>query len=183
MVEAVMDAEEGAVWPLVTTFAGLSLLSVGGGISALLPEIHRQVVEGHGWISNAQFTDLYAISKAAPGPGVLLVPLIGFEVSGLTGAIAAIVAYLTPASVVSYCAARLWHRFRDAGWRTVVQAGLVPISLGLVAASSWLITLSSDISPGTFLVTGMTLVVTLFTRIHPLVPLAVGAVLGSSGLI
>ena len=58
-------------------FALLSLLSVGG-ISTILPEMHRIVVEANGWVSAAEFTQLFAVSQAAPGPNVLIASLIGW---------------------------------------------------------------------------------------------------------
>ena len=73
---------------LFLEFALLALIAFGGA-TALLPEMHRVVVENHHWLDDATFTHLYAIAQAAPGPNVLVVTLIGWEVAGLAGALAA----------------------------------------------------------------------------------------------
>jgi chromate transporter len=80
---------------LVTLFVPLSLVSVGGG-QTLVAEIHRQVVDHHHWLTEIQFVDAFAISRMSPGPGTLLVTLIGWDVAGFWGAIVASLAIFVP---------------------------------------------------------------------------------------
>ena len=103
---------------LAVLFAPLSLVSVGGG-QTLVAEIHRQVVGGHGWLTEGQFVDAFAISRMAPGPGTLLVTLIGWRVAGLAGALVASVAIFVPSALLVYGLARCGRARtgRDGSWR------------------------------------------------------------------
>ena len=74
---------------LAVQFALMSLLALGGA-NAVVPEMHRQAVELRGWMSDHEFTDMFAMSQAAPGPNVMLVTLIGYHVAGLAGAMVTI---------------------------------------------------------------------------------------------
>jgi chromate transporter len=94
---------------LVLVFAPLSLVAVGGA-NVVLPDIHRQVVQVYGWMTDADFADLFALAQAAPGPNVLVVSLIGWKVAGWTGALVAILAMCLPSSVLAYGMARAWRR-------------------------------------------------------------------------
>src|SRR5215471_17859153 len=116
---------------LALVFVPLSLLSIGGGAS-LLAEIEHQSVAVHGWTTQRQFADLFAISRAAPGPGTMLAALIGWKVAGVPGALAATMALYLPSSLLVYGAARLWGRWRGSVWHTAIERGLAPIAAGLI---------------------------------------------------
>ena len=116
---------------LVLVFSPLSLLSIGGGAS-LLAEMEHQSVAVHAWTTPREFADLFAISRAAPGPGTMLSALIGWKAAGWAGAIVATVALYLPSSLLVYGAARLWGRWRGSAWHTAVERGLAPIAAGLI---------------------------------------------------
>src|SRR5947209_6502272 len=118
---------------LTLVFAPLSLLSIGGGAS-LLAEIEHQSVSVHAWTTQREFADLFAISRAAPGPGTMLSTLIGWKVAGLAGALTTTLALYLPSSLLVYGAARLWGRWRGSIWHTAVERGLAPIAAGLILA-------------------------------------------------
>ena len=118
---------------LALVFAPLSLFSIGGGAS-LLAEIEQQAVGIHHWTTQRQFADLFAISRAAPGPGTMLSTLIGWKVAGWAGALTATVALYLPSSLLVYGAARMWGRWRGSPWHTAVEQGLAPIAAGLMLA-------------------------------------------------
>lgn len=152
---------------LAMDFSILSLIAVGGAIT-VLPEMHRSVVEMHGWMSGAQFADLFALAQAAPGPNILVVSLIGWKVSGFAGAVVATAAVCGPSCVLAFAVSRIWQRFRGARWRAAVEDGLVPVTVGLMLAGGYLITLAADHSWPAFAVTAVTAAVALTTKIHPL---------------
>ncbi|MCW8084538.1 chromate transporter [Sabulicella glaciei] len=129
-------SEDGEIGPLVLAFLALSLVSVGGGI-AVLPEMHRLVVEQHGWMDSLAFAKRFALAQAAPGPNIMVVGLIGWHVAGATGMFAAMLAMCGPTSLLAYAVARL--RQRDLPWLRLVERGLVPIAVGLIAASGLLL--------------------------------------------
>src|SRR6202051_3755023 len=116
---------------LVLVFAPLSLVSIGGG-PATLAEMQHQAVAVHAWTTQREFADLFAISRAAPGPGTMLSTLIGWKVAGLTGALVATVALYLPSSLLVYGAARLWGRWRGSVWHSAIERGLSPIAAGLI---------------------------------------------------
>lgn len=167
---------------LAAHFATLSLLAIGG-VNAVLPEIHREAVEVAAWTSERQFADLYALSQITPGPNALIVTLLGFQVAGVVGAFVTTAAMIGPSCLVTYFAARAWHRYEEARWRAVAQASLVPVSIGMIAASAFLLARTVDVSPVAALVTLGTALVTFFSRASPLWMFALAAVLGYVGLV
>jgi chromate transporter len=173
-------SDDAPLWALAVTFAVLSFFAIGG-VPPILPEMHRQAVEVHGWIGSQRFADLFAIAQGAPGPNIVIVTLIGWEVARLPGAAVATLAMLGPSSLLVYFVGQAWHRFRFARWRIAVQSGLVPITIGLVAAAAFVLARAADRSIVAALVTLGTAAAVYFTRIHPLLFLAVGAALGALG--
>jgi chromate transporter len=165
---------------LAAIFSQLSLLAFGGG-NSILPEMQRQVVQVHDWMSKADFSALFALAQAAPGPNMMVVTLIGWHVAGWPGVLVTSIAKFGPSSLVTIGALHAWERFKDRPWRRTIQLGLVPITAGLVAASALLIAQASD---RTWLLAAITAVVALFsykTRLHPLWLLAGGALVGLTG--
>lgn len=172
-----------AVLPtLALIFAQLSLLAFGGG-SSILPEMQRQVVQVHPWMTAGEFAALYALAQAAPGPTLLITTLIGWRMAGLGGAMVATLSVCAPASLLTFCTAHLWYRFRDAPWRALVQRGLLPVTAGLIMASAAVLTHSTTTGWQTAALTVIATLVFLLTRLHPLIVLAAGAALGMLGLL
>lgn len=167
---------------LAKQFGLLSFLAIGG-VNALIPEIHRRVVDVEQWITNADFAQAFAISQAAPGPNLLIVSVIGWKVYGFLGALVATLAICAPSSVLTFGIAHIWDRFRDAPLRAAIQRGLAPVTVGLVLASGYILTRTADTTGGAYALTGATAVLALATRLHPLWLLAVAAALGALGVV
>ncbi len=165
---------------LAQIYAQLSLLAVGG-VSPVLPEMQRQVVDQHGWMTAREFAALFALAQAAPGPNVLVSTLVGARVAGIPGAIVATLGMVGPSSVLSWFTASAWERFRDRTWRKIVQAGLVPVTVGLVIAAAALLTESTTHGWLTAAITALAAAGMLATRLHPLLLLGAGAGLGVLG--
>ncbi len=170
-----------AMGELAALYGQLSVLAVGGVVS-VLPEMQRQVVEVHRWMGQQEFASLFALAQAAPGPNMMVSTLVGWRVAGLPGALAATGGMIGPSSVLTYAMASVWHRFHHAAWRKVVQAGLTPITVGLVAAGAALLSMSTTHGLGTAALTAGTATVVTSTRLHPLWMLAAGAAVGALGL-
>lgn len=177
-----MKDDSAALLTLALHFSLLSFLAVGGAIS-VLPEMHRQAVDVSHWMTDRQFVELVAIAQAAPGPNVLIVTLIGNHVAGIAGALVATVCMCGPACAVAFCVARVFDRFKQTRWRAAVQSALVPISIGLVAATALILVRSADHDWRTLAVTAATFAVTFWTRLSPLIALGVAAGLGLAGLL
>jgi chromate transporter len=170
------------IWTLVSTFGLMSLFAVGGANSAV-PEMQRIAVDVHHWMRANQFADVYAIAQLSPGPNVLIVTLIGYMVAGVTGAVAATFAMCVPTAVLAYCVSGFLVRKRAARWPAVIQAALVPLSIGLMAASALILAQTTDRSVVAALVTAAAAVVAFATRLNPLWMFLAGGVIGFAGLI
>jgi chromate transporter len=162
---------------IATRFALLSLLSFGG-VNVVLPDAHRFVVENQHWLTDQQFADFFAIAQAAPGPNFLMFALIGWQVAGFVGAVAATLAISVPAGTLAFVVGGLWHRFRNAPWRRAVQTGLAPITIGLVFSSAFVLSSAADHDWLTFAITAATALLALGTEINPLWLFAVAGLLG-----
>jgi chromate transporter len=158
---------------LAVVFAPLSLLSFGGG-NAVLADIAQQAITVHHWTSDREFADLFALSRAAPGPGSMLAALIGWKVAGTVGALVATVAYYLPGALLVYGAARVWGRWRGSPWHTAIERGVAPIAAGLLISGGIAVLRTS---PGGAAVWAAALITTAallrWPRLHP-VPLLLG---------
>lgn len=177
-----MRDDDNALLTLFVVFVSMSFFAIGGA-SAALPEMHRFFVDARHWITDRQFLELYAIAQAAPGPNVMVVALLGQHVAGIAGALIALVGMCGPTCLLACGVSRVFDRFKHAKWRIVIQAGLVPLTIGLVAAGSLVIARAADHDVTTFVVTATTFAISYWTRITPLLCLAVAAALGFSGLL
>ncbi len=165
-------------WQLVLGFGAISLVSVGGGI-AVLPEMHRLVVEVHGWMSDADFARRFALAQAAPGPNVLVVGLFGWHVGGVLGMLTAVMAMTLPTSLMAFGFSRLRSRLAGRFWLRVVERGLVPVAVGLIAASGLILAQGAAIG---WVAVAVTVCSTLFvwrTDFSPLWVLVAGAIIGA----
>jgi len=165
---------------LFLQFAILSFFAVGGGGSAV-PEMHRQTVEIAQWLTDRQFSELFAIAQAAPGPNIMFVALLGHFIAGVPGAVVATMAMCGPSCVLAYAVSQVVERFRAARWRIAIQAGLVPVTIGLLTASALIIARAADHDWGGFAITAGTFAFVYWTSLSPLLAFAVAALLGLSG--
>lgn len=153
-----------------------------GGATALLPEMQRVVVDEKHWLDHETFIHLYAIAQAAPGPNGLVVTLIGWEVAGLPGALVATLAMSLPMSIVILLLFRHWERFRGARWQRAVQAGVAPLSVGLVFSGAGLIGTGAGLGPAGWALAAASVAVCLVRpKLHPLWLIAAGAAAGLAG--
>lgn len=166
---------------LAAVFAQVSLLSFGGA-TAVLPEIQRQAVDVHHWLTAQDFAALFALGQAAPGPNMLVVTLVGWRVAGIAGALTTTIAVSLPSSVLTLLVSGAWYRFRDAPWRRAVQAGLMPVTAGLVMASAALLIRTTATDWGTAAVAVVATAVFMLTRLHPLLVLAAATLVGAVAL-
>src|SRR5579859_6693197 len=170
------------IWTLVFTFGLMSLFAVGGA-NAAIPEMQRIAVEVNHWMTDRQFADVYAISQLSPGPNVLIVTLIGYAVAGFGGALAATLAMCVPTATLAYCVSRLLGRSSRSRWPSIIQTALVPLSIGLMAASALIVAQAADRNWAAVLLTLAVAALAYTTRLNPLWLLLAGGVLGFAGVI
>jgi chromate transporter len=174
--------DSSGIGAFVLHVALLSLIAVGG-VNTIVPELHRQVVDVQGALTSQQFADLFAIGQAAPGPNVLFVTLIGWQLAGATGALLTAAALCIPTCTIAYFVTRVWDRFKHARWRIATEAGVVPVTIGFIAASALLIAQAADGSVAAIAITAATAAVSYFTGFNPLWALAAAAALGFMGAV
>ena len=158
-------------------FALLSLVSVGG-IPSVMPEMQRLVVDVEGWMSAPEYTQLFAIAQAAPGPNVLVTALIGWKIAGVPGGLVTFGAFCGPAAVLAYAIGGIWDRMRDAPWRQVFQRALVPISVGFIVSGGYVLATPRGVDWQSALIAGLSAAVLYATRVNPLWVLGGGGAMG-----
>lgn len=167
---------------LALHFALLSLMAIGG-VGAMLPDMQRYVVEVNPWLSATQFADAYALGQAAPGPNMMFVTLLGWQLHGWAGAIVATLAVIFPPVLLTLGFMRLNANNPDSPLGRAVRGGLGPIAIGLVLSSGWVLAQSADLNWRRALLTLLTVALMLRTRLNPVWLIAAGAVAGMAGML
>lgn len=181
---------------LFAYFLTLSLMAVGGAITAA-PDMHRYLVDGNRWLSETQFTSSIAIAQAAPGPNVLFIALLGWNVGinaggpglagwllGALGMAVCMLGVMLPSSLLTWTATRWGHRNRERRGVRAFKQGMAPVVIGLLLATSWVLTRAHgnfDTAWPLWLLSAVTVVLVWRTRLHLLWMLGAGAVLGAIG--
>jgi chromate transporter len=175
-----MKSDGGLLLALAGYFALMSLFAIGGANGAI-PEMHRLVVETRGWMTDRQFADMFALAQVTPGPNVIIVTLIGYHVAGIAGALVATLGMCGPACAFALFVGRVWDRFKEARWRIAIQAGLVPIAIGLTAASALIVAQAAATNWVSIALILVAAVVSYRLTLNPLWIFAAAAVLGLVG--
>lgn len=165
---------------ILVLFSSLSILSIGGG-NSVLPEMHRKTVQNYGWMDNAQFADVFAISQAAPGPSILIVTLIGYKAAGVLGAILATIAMIIPAGLLVYLVTVFWQNAAESPIRKAIEKGFAPLTVGLVLASAYVMSRAADHDWRAYLLTAICTGIFVFTKTNPLIVVGVAGLLGFLG--
>jgi chromate transporter len=180
-------------------FASLSLLAVGGAITTA-PDMHRYLVGEQHWLSDPQFSSSIALSQAAPGPNVLFVALLGWNVGlnagggpgagwtawglALLGVLVTLVAIMLPSSILTYTATRWGHRNRELRAVRAFKTGMAPIVIALLIATGWLLSATHNDMARDWPLWLLTVCATLLvwrTKLHLLWMIGAGAVVGALG--
>jgi chromate transporter len=165
-------------------FLLLSLLAVGGAITTA-PDMHRYIVGDHHWISDAQFTTSIAIAQAAPGPNVLFVAVLGWNVAGPLGALATMAGILLPSTALTLVATRWGAARRETRGVRAFTTGLAPLTIGLLFATGWLLAEPYVAAPdhriGALALIALSVVVMMRTRWSPMWLVGLGAAVGALG--
>ena len=172
----------GEISALFLYFLMLAFLAVGGA-PTVLPEMHRYVVELHGWLTSAQFAQLYAIAQVAPGPNVMYIPLIGWRIAGWAGAAATTIAFIVPSITLTLLVAHLHARSPNGAVGVALRRGLTPVTIGLIFASGCILLPAVNADWRGYVLTAITVVLVLRTSLNPLWLLVAGAAAGIFGLV
>jgi len=167
-------------WQLFAHFAMLSLLAVGGAITTV-PDMQRYVVGERGWLDQVSFSGSIALAQAAPGPNVLFVAVIGFNIAGLVGLLATLSGSLLPSCAVALAAGRFGSQRRESRALRAFTEGLAPVTIGLLLSTGWVLTEPSRTRWGTVPLLIATVLFMLRTKRSPVWMIAVGAAAGVLG--
>jgi chromate transporter len=172
-----------APFALTAHLALLSSISFGG-FPTVLPDVRDFVVATHGWVTDQEFTNFFALAQSIPGPNmILMMSFVGWKVWGFPGALASAFATFGPPCAMYFASYRLWDRFRDAPWQRIVRLGLVPVTMGLVIASGMVMARAADTGWQAAALTIAAAAITLATRLNPMWLLLAGGALGGLGLL
>jgi chromate transporter len=165
---------------LFAHFLMLSMLAIGGAI-ATAPEMHRYVVVEQGWLSDAQFTSSVALAQAAPGPNLLFVAVVGWNLAGPAGAAVTMIGILIPSTTLALAATRWGAQRRDSRGVRAFTAGMAPLTLGLLLATGWVLTEPMRDSIGALALVVVTAGVAWRTKLSPTWMVGAGALVGALG--
>ncbi len=176
---------DGAVNPallgaLAKTFALISIIAVGGA-TATVPEIHRQVVDTLHWMDDTAFANSLAVAQVAPGPNVMIVGMIGWQVAGGAGFAVAMLAMLLPSCLLAFTVGRLMRRFSALQMVDIARQALAPVAVGLISASGIVVARAADQGVLTMAITAAMTIFIVLTRANPLIGILTGAALGLAG--
>ncbi len=171
---------------LFLRFLLLSLLSIGGAMSTA-PEMHRYFVVERGWLDDAGFTSSIALAQAAPGPNVIFVPVLGYQIAGLLGAGVALIGILLPSTLLSLGVSRWGSSRRDTPGVQAFTAGFAPVTVGLLLATGWVLAqpfIGGGTQPyGALALIGLTVLLMHRTKLAPIWLILAGGLAGAFGLI
>ena len=168
-------------------FSTLSLSAFGGG-KGVLPTMHHDAIlvrpdyptSSHQWMDDEDFVNLFSISMAAPGPSMMVVTLVGLKAClpygtaiALLGALVATLAMFVPSSFLVYYAGNWWDHWKESPWRHAIMDAIMPVSTGLILAATWIIAKTSIHTIPTAIMGVVALLLMLFTRINPVLMMAV----------
>jgi chromate transporter len=162
---------------LIRVFSYLSILTVGGGMAAF-PELKVLTVEVHKWLTFPQLIHIYSVGQMAPGPNMMMIVVIGQWTAGVTGALVTLVAFFGPTAVLAYVVAKAWRRLENWPWRTSIQQGLAPVSIGLLLAGCFSMARGAITGLETGAIAVATLLILLQYKINPALLVVGGAVVG-----
>jgi chromate transporter len=180
------DRSPADLFGLLTHFLVLSFLAVGGAITTV-PDMHRYIVTEQHWLTDAQFSASIAIAQAAPGPNVLFVAVLGWNVAGPLGTLATMTGILLPSTVISLWVTRWGGQRRETRGVRAFTSGLAPLTLGLLLSTGWVLAEPYLREPqhrwGAAALIGISIFAMLRTRLSPTWLVALGAAAGALGFV
>lgn len=118
---------------LFLSFLKVGLFSVGGGYAAI-PLIQNQIVNVHGLMTMAEFTDLITIAEMTPGPiSINSATFVGTQLAGLPGALICTLGCILPAFILCLILAHFYYKYRNLSGVQTILASLRPAVVALIS--------------------------------------------------
>ncbi|MBO5419182.1 MAG: chromate transporter [Bacteroidales bacterium] len=173
---------------LFSTFFLIGMFTIGGGY-AMLSLIQNEVVTVHGWITDATFTDIVAISQMTPGPiGINSATYIGYEVlaqqgasefMSILGSLTATFAVVLPSFIIVLMLCKVYEKWKEHYMFKGVMAGLKPATLGLIGTAALsLATPENFIDWKSFVICIVAFLALYFKKAGPFGIIGLGALVG-----
>jgi chromate transporter len=162
---------------LIRVFSYLSILTVGGGMAAF-PEMKILTVDVHKWMTFPQLIHIYSVGQMAPGPNMMMIVSIGQWAGGTLGAIVVLLAFFGPTAILAFVVGRAWNKLEKWPWRTSIQQGLAPVSIGLLLAGCFSMARGAITDLETGAIAVGVLLILLRYKINPALLVAASAVVG-----
>ena len=176
---------------LFIEFFKAGLFAVGGGL-ATLPFL-KAMVKTYDWFTGAELTNMIAISESTPGPiGVNMATYAGFQAGSVPGALIATIGLVTPSVIIIIIISKILNKFRENQMVKDAFYALRPASAGLIVGAmfdvfvvtmfdpdSWMVDMTAFFNwPAIILFALACFGIWKWDKVHPIVFIAIGAVVG-----
>ena len=146
----------------------------------MLSLVQNEVVVQHGWLTNAEFADIIAISQVTPGPiAINSATYVGYTVTGnIWGALLATVTVCLPAVTIMLAVTRFYLKLRNNRYVSGAVRGMQPVMIGMILAAVLLL-----LTPETFIdwrswtIFGAAFLASLF-RVNPILLIVASGIAG-----
>lgn len=155
-----------ALLKLCWTLIVINALTIGGGF-VMLPMLQKEFVENNHWLTNREFLDAIAIGQLTPGPLTVMNAVIGYKVSGLFGAILAMVSSYLPCIIIVTIVAKYYYDYKESKIVRASFLGIKPAVIGLLAAVAISLGQTALVDPVTIGIAIISFAVIAFTKTDP----------------
>ncbi len=163
---------------LFISFFKIGAFSFGGGY-AMLPLIKEEIIGVHGWLTNAEFIDIVAVSEMTPGPiAINSATFLGFKVSGILGSIVATVAVILPSFIIMSIIIHFLNKFKNSPYSDWFFIGIRPIVLGLVASAAVSVAMDAFIDIKSILICIALFYLVTFKKLNPIFAIILAGITG-----
>ncbi|GIW06648.1 MAG: chromate transporter [Dehalococcoidia bacterium] len=162
---------------LYLVYLKLGFLAIGGA-AGVLPEMYREFVVVHGWMTDAEFAQAYAIGQLAPGPNMLMQMYVSYQLAGFGGLAVALLGFFAPTAAICAAFSRWWYGRAASPWTAAIIRGLAPVALGLMVSGLWTVGQAAIVDGKTAVIALGAAGLMLTRRVNPVIVIALAAVVG-----
>lgn len=163
---------------LFLSYFKIGFFGFGGGY-AMLALMEHEIIKVHDWMSMTEFVDIIAVAEMTPGPvAINSATFVGFRVAGIAGSVLATLGVISPSLILIIPAAKLFSRYYEQERIQRLLYGIQPAVISLIALAAFVVGESAIIDYKTTALSLIFLLLALFSRIHPLALIGIGAAAG-----
>ncbi len=164
---------------LFLSFFKIGLFGFGGGYAIL--SLIQQEIEHYGWMNSQEFIDMVAISQMTPGPiGINAATYVGYTVTGsVWGSVLTTFAIVLPSLIIMLSLCTIYFKVKDNVYVAASLKGLRYIVIGLIASAALiLMTGETFIDAWSYVLFAAVFLLTLFTRVNPILLIVLSGIAG-----